>query len=129
MIPDKIDVNQYKAMFGKSKSNKGYRALGRMKAGKMNATEKRYAGLLGQQMISGAIINYWFEAINLRLGDNCFYKPDFLILNSNSELEIHEVKGFWTDDARVKIKVAADKFPFVFKAVKYVKKEWEYEYF
>ncbi|EAA9058606.1 DUF1064 domain-containing protein [Salmonella enterica] len=28
------------------------------------------------------------------------------------EMELHEVKGFWTDDARVKTKVAADQYPF-----------------
>lgn len=33
-------------------------------------------------------------------------------------LELHEVKGFWSDDARVKIKVAADRFPFRFRAFK-----------
>jgi len=31
---------------------------------------------------------------------------------------MHEVKGFWQDDARVKIKVAADMYPFRFIAVK-----------
>jgi hypothetical protein len=30
---------------------------------------------------------------------------------------MHEVKGFWQDDARVKIKVAARSIPFRFKAV------------
>jgi hypothetical protein len=33
-------------------------------------------------------------------------------------IELHEVKGFWTDDARVKIKVAASIYPFKFMAVK-----------
>jgi hypothetical protein len=32
-------------------------------------------------------------------------------------LEMHEVKGFWQDDARVKIKVAASIYPFRFVAV------------
>lgn len=31
---------------------------------------------------------------------------------STGEMELHEVKGFWTDDARVKTKVAADQYPF-----------------
>jgi hypothetical protein len=33
-------------------------------------------------------------------------------------LECWEVKGHWEDDARVKIKVAAELFPFVFRAFK-----------
>lgn len=31
---------------------------------------------------------------------------------TTGEMELHEVKGFWTDDARVKTKVAADQYPF-----------------
>ena len=30
---------------------------------------------------------------------------------------MHEVKGFWRDDARAKIKIAADLYPFRFIAV------------
>ena len=33
-------------------------------------------------------------------------------------MELHEVKGHWQDDARVKIKVAAEQYPFRFVAVK-----------
>ena len=33
-------------------------------------------------------------------------------------MEAHEVKGFWQDDARAKIKIAADMYPFRFIAVK-----------
>ena len=36
---------------------------------------------------------------------------------SNGQLEAHEVKGFWEDDAKVKIKVAAELYPFSFVAV------------
>lgn len=32
-------------------------------------------------------------------------------------MECHEVKGFWRDDARAKIKIAADLYPFRFIAV------------
>jgi hypothetical protein len=37
---------------------------------------------------------------------------------ANGELELHEVKGFWQDDARVKIKIAADLYPMRFIAVR-----------
>lgn len=97
--------------------NKNVQALGRMKAGKMNNTEKAYAQHLELLKRDGEISYYSFDGINLRLADNTFYKPDFLIMKSDGQLEIHEVKGFWTDDALVKIKVAADKFPFKFIAV------------
>lgn len=43
-------------------------------------------------------------------------------MNADGVMEMHEVKGFWTDDARVKIKVAADQYPFRFIAFKAVAK-------
>ena len=43
---------------------------------------------------------------------------------------LHEVKGHWEDDARVKIKVAATQHPwFRFLAVKAGKTGWQYETF
>jgi hypothetical protein len=52
---------------------------------------------------------------------------------SDGRLQAHEVKGFWQEDARVKIKVAADMYPIEFIAVKAVSKKngggWEKEIF
>lgn len=101
----------------------------RRQPGQMNGWEKRYASYLDGLKLGGLIYGYWFDAVKLRLADNTFYTPDFLVLNVSLEMEIHEVKGHWEDDARVKIKVAADKFPFRFKAVKPVKGEWVEEQF
>ena len=39
-------------------------------------------------------------------------------LLADGVIECHEVKGFWQDDARAKIKVAADMYPFRFLAVR-----------
>lgn len=100
-------------------------ALGRMKGRKMNKTEAAYAKYLDILKQIGEVVEYWFEEINLRIADNCFYKPDFLVLLSNGHLEVHETKGFWQDDALVKIKAAAEKFPFRFIAVRLVKGNWE----
>lgn len=102
-----------------------YQALGRMKSGAMNKTEQRYADHLELLKTSGAILKYWFEAMNLRLADNCFYRIDFLVLQSTGHLEVHEVKGgYITDDSLVKIKVAAETFPFRFVAIQWKNKEW-----
>lgn len=100
-------------------------ALGRMKAGKMNKTESAYAKYLETLKQAGEVLWYEFESMNLRLADKCFYAVDFLVLVKSGQLECHEVKGFWTDDALVKIKTAADKFPFRFISVKLVKGKWE----
>lgn len=104
-------------------------ALGRLPAGKMNNTERRYADQLELQKAAGDVAWWAFEPLNLRLGIDCFYKIDFLVMKGDGALEVHEVKGHWTDDALVKIKVAAAKFPFKFIAIRWVKSEWEYRYF
>lgn len=93
-------------------------ALGRLPAGTMNKTERSYAGHLEQQKQAGKVLWFAFEGVKLRLADNTFYTPDFAVMAADGVIELHEVKGFWTDDARVKIKVAADKFPFRFMAMK-----------
>lgn len=53
-----------------------------------------------------------------------FYTPDFFVMLASGALEAHEVKGFWQDDARVKIKCAADIYPLRFFAVKKSKMGW-----
>ena len=95
----------------------GRLALGRLRTGEMNKTEARYAEHL--EHIKGSVIAWYkFEAVKLRLADNTFYTPDFAVMLIDGPIEMHEVKGFWEDDARVKIKVAAETFPFRFKAFK-----------
>lgn len=95
----------------------------------MNKTESSYQHRLELLRRSGDIAWYKFEAINLRLADSTFYKPDFFVMLADGTLEVHEVKGHWTDDARVKIKVAADIYPFRFLAVKRKAGRWEVEDF
>lgn len=88
-----------------------------MKRGQMNGTEQAYAKLLRDRQTAGEVDWYSFEAINLRLANDTFYKPDFFVMLSNGELEVHEVKGspgFFTEDAKAKTKIAAEKFPFRF---------------
>jgi hypothetical protein len=93
-------------------------ALGRLKAGTMNKTEAAYAQHLEQLKTAGDVLWFKFEAMRFRLASNTFYTPDFAVMLANGELEQHEVKGFWQDDARAKIKIAADMYPFRFVAVK-----------
>ena len=93
-------------------------AAGRLKTGQLNKTEQAYADYLAQLQAVGGILWHKFEGVKLRLADNTFYSPDFAVMKPDGQLEMHEVKGFWQDDARVKIKVAADMYPFKFIAVK-----------
>jgi len=93
-------------------------ALGRLKLGEMNGTERAYQDLLDARFMAGEILWYRFEGLKLRLADNTFYTPDFAVMVASGEMECHEVKGHWQDDARVKIKVASGLYPFRFIAVK-----------
>jgi hypothetical protein len=99
------------------RSKERVQALGRLKAGEMNGTEKRYAQHLDERKRSGEIVWVRFEGMKFRLADNTFYTPDFMVMLSDGHIEAHEVKGHWQDDARVKIKIAADMYPFRFVAV------------
>ena len=92
-------------------------ALGRLKTGERNKSEAAYGSVLHSRQIAGEVAWYRFEGIKLRLADNTFYTPDFAVMLASGQIELHEVKGFWADDARVKIKVAADQYPFRFIAV------------
>lgn len=93
-------------------------ALGRLKVGAMNKTEAGYGQYLELLKRAGEVLWYRFEGVKLRLADNTFYTPDFAVMAANGQMELHEVKGFWSDDARVKIKVAAEMYPFRFLAIK-----------
>lgn len=108
-------------------------ALGRLPVGQMNKTEASYAVLLEQLKVAGQIQWYRFEGLKLRLADKTFYTPDFAVMRDDGVIECHECKGFWQDDARVKIKVAAEMYPFRFLAAKQRAKKrgggWEYEVF
>ncbi|WP_230939807.1 hypothetical protein [Burkholderia territorii] len=105
-------------------------ALGRLPAGRMNKTEAAYAEQLAARAHVGEILEFKFESLKLRLADRTWYTPDFAIVLPDGAREIHEVKGHWTDDARVKIKVATELYPYYrFIAVRRVKGEWVREVF
>ena len=95
--------------------------------GQMNKLEAEYAESLRILEYAGEIAWYAYEAIKLRLANNTFYTPDFLVMRADGDMEVHEVKGFWEDDARVKIKVAASIYPFRFVAMSKGKAGWQCE--
>lgn len=83
----------------------------RRPSGSLNKTESRYADQLELRKLAGEVAWYGYESIKLKLTKATFYTPDFLVILADGTVELHEVKGFWEDDARVKIKVAAELFP------------------
>lgn len=95
---------------------------------KLNKTEKQHhQNLLGLQR-SGELMWVGVQCVTLKLGDDCRYTPDFVVIHRDGTIEANEVKGFWRDDARVKIKVAARMYPWmIFTAVSKGKGGWEHE--
>lgn len=114
-------------------SGKRHYALGRLKKGAMNATEARYAKHLDQLLLAGEILWYKFEGIKLKLADNCHLTIDFPVMEKDSTLTLYDVKGaraVFSDDARVKMRMAASSYPFRIVAVYPVKGGgWEEEEF
>ncbi len=109
------------------------RARGRRKPGEMNGTERKMAEYLEVKRRAGEVLWYEFEKYTLKLATNTRYTPDFAVMLADYTLEFWEVKGFWRDDARVKIKVAASLFPHKFIGCRLVPNKrgggWKFEVF
>lgn len=97
-----------------------YRTLGRgrMKPGQMNRTEGQYAAHLEALKHAGEVMWWKFEGIKLRLADRTFITFDFAVLPKHLVLELHDVKGFMTDETNAKLKVAADQYPIAIKVIR-----------
>jgi hypothetical protein len=107
------------------------KAHGTHVAGEMNRTEQAYADYLGLRTLTGEVRAYLFETVKFRLAKDTHFTPDFAVILADGTLEFHEVKGtrrgkyFATDDAKVKIKIAAKLLPWKFFLVwKQANGEW-----
>jgi hypothetical protein len=89
--------------------------------GAMNKGEQKYSKYLQIMKLAGEVDDFWFEGIKLRIGPSgarCMYTPDFLVQRTDGTLELVDVKGrkgdsYWAeDDAKVKMRAVADKYPF-----------------
>lgn len=104
-------------------------ARGQLKVRKMNRTEQLYASHLEIQKHLGNVAWWDFEAVKLRLGDDCYFIPDFIIMLADGSIEVHDTKGtqkHYTkkagehfvgrieDDAQVKMRACAERYPFKF---------------
>ena len=98
-----------------------------------NKLEAKFGRYLDELKHRGDIKGYKFESVKLRLAKRTWYTPDYHAIRSDDAHILYECKGnFWRDDARVKIKVAAEMYPhFRFIAVRWVGKAggWDFEHF
>jgi hypothetical protein len=92
-------------------------ALGRLPPGTMNKTERRFLDEWIKPLIPTDVLWWSFEGIKLRLADKTFFTADFSVMAGDGGIDLIDVKGaehLITEDARVKIKVAAERYPFRF---------------
>lgn len=95
-----------------------------------NGLEADYAALLERRKRIGEILDWRYEPFRIILADRTTYQPDFFIVAPDRTLEFHETKGWFREDARVKVKVVARMFPwFKFVVVTRPSKRqgWKYE--
>ena len=106
-----------------------YGARGPRRTG-MNTLEAAYAAHLELLRRCGEVRAYVYEGVKIRLAGKTWYTPDFCVI-TNEHIELVECKGHWEDDARVKIKVAAEIWgeAFRFLAVKRERGQWTMEEF
>jgi len=75
---------------------------------RLNKTERAF--LVWLRAVAPSYVH--IQDITLKLADDCRYTPDFSVNDpARGCRTFYEVKGFWRDDAKVKIKVAARLFP------------------
>ena len=73
--------------------------------------EARYAGHLEAQQHVGEIRDIRYESVTFKLAKKTTLTPDFWVELPDRTVEIHEVKGRMREDAWVKLKVAAGRWP------------------
>lgn len=80
--------------------------------GVMNKAEEEFYNILVMRQKAGEVIHFGFETVKLKLAPKTFLTLDFFVQYVSGEMGFEEVKGgHWEDDARVKIKVAAQLYP------------------
>lgn len=102
----------------KPTSKQRLHALGRKKKGEMNATEQKFANYLRTMEITGEVLWWKHEGIKLLLADRTTLTVDFNVMYADGLLVMVDVKGakaIIEDDAKCKMKIAADQYPFVFR--------------
>lgn len=77
----------------------------------MNKEELAYSEVLEARKRAGEVFYWGFDEVTLILAKMLRYTPDFFLVMADGSIEFHEYKGYWQDDAKAKIKMAAAKHP------------------
>jgi len=96
--------------------------------GVMNGMELEFYNMLDLRRRAGEFSHVYFEQITLKLAADLRYTPDFAVYTAAGLLVFYETKGFFRDDARVKVKMAAEVFPMhTFYLARKFRGAWDYE--
>jgi hypothetical protein len=103
----------------KTPTKGGVKLRARHQAGVMNGPENRYANILEGRKRLGELVDWRFECLKLKLADKTYFTADFFVVRNDGELELVDVKGSGPEeeDARVKIKTAAETYPWFHFAI------------
>lgn len=103
-----------RGQFGRRKYGKA-----RPVKGVMNGNEAKFAALLEEWKRAGTIRHYGYESITLTLAPRTTILIDFHVIEADGTIVFYECKAGMKngkyraeDDAVVKLKVAAEKFPY-----------------
>lgn len=83
----------------------------RIKEKGMNKTEEEFSRILDRALEDGEILRWQFEEVSLKIAPSTRYIPDFVAIMPNGTWQVFEIKGHLEDDAAVKFKAAAEKYP------------------
>lgn len=140
-----MTLAEYARLSGARKGPGNKRGLYRGNAGKKkrddgydSQLEADYAQHLAALKLAGKIEDFVYHPFRMKIAGGAYYTPDFIVIakpdvawdQGYSQIEIHECKGFWRESAAVRVKVAADKFPwFRFRIVSWARKTdpWKFE--
>lgn len=140
--PTKSDINhkpQVEAAQQQIQCPRSVRVRGtRGRSKEPNKTEQAYIVHLKGRKMAGEIKDFWFESVKFRLADRTWFEIDFMVLTMAGEMEMHEVKARWKgkdgatsvhfeEDSKIKLKVAAEIYPFRFIVASYFKGNFSFE--
>lgn len=109
--------------------------------GERNKTEAAYEEHLTLLQRAGEIDGFKFEGVKLKLADNTFFTPDFIVFAKDGVVELHDTKGTtkklrasgikeavpWIEeDAKLKLKLVAELYPFRVFAVFKTSEGWQH---
>lgn len=83
----------------------------RIKEKGMNKTEREFSKILDKAARKGEIVRWQFEEVSLKIAPSTRYIPDFIAVLPTGAWQVFEIKGHLEDDAAVKFKAAAEKYP------------------